>query len=121
MTGKRPSRKGTMSADLLFTGGPVLTPRGRTATAVAVSGDRITAVGHDEVLELAGPRTEVVDLAGRLLLPGFQDAHVHPVPAGLELAQCDLTGARTAEDTVASVRAYAAAHPEREWILGGGW
>ncbi|QOV40567.1 amidohydrolase [Streptomyces ferrugineus] len=110
-----------MHADLLLTGGPVLTPEGRTATAVAVTGDRITAVGRQEVHELAGPRTEVVDLAGRLLLPGFQDAHVHPVPAGLELAQCDLTGARTADETLAAVRAYADAHPEREWITGGGW
>ncbi|MEV0174293.1 amidohydrolase [Streptomyces sp. NPDC050803] len=110
-----------MHADLLFTGGPVLTPEGRTATAVAVTGDRITAVGRDEVLELAGPRTEVVDLAGRLLLPGFQDAHVHPVPAGLELSRCDLTEARTAAETVAAVRAYAEAHPEQEWITGGGW
>ncbi|WP_328420180.1 amidohydrolase [Streptomyces sp. NBC_00443] len=110
-----------MHADLLFTGGPVLTPEGRTATAVAVTGDRITAVGREEVHDLAGPRTEVVDLAGRLLLPGFQDAHVHPVPAGLELAQCDLTGARTADETLAAVRAYADAHPEREWITGGGW
>ncbi|MFD8371353.1 amidohydrolase [Streptomyces sp. NPDC059688] len=110
-----------MHADLLFTGGPVLTPEGRTATAVAVTGDRITAVGRAEVRELAGPRTEVVDLAGRLLLPGFQDAHVHPVPAGLELSRCDLSGATTAEDTVAAVRAYADAHPERKWILGGGW
>ncbi|MFF5532645.1 amidohydrolase [Streptomyces cinerochromogenes] len=110
-----------MHADLLFTGGPVLTPEGRTATAVAVTGDRITAVGHAEVRGLAGPRTEVVDLAGRLLLPGFQDAHVHPVPAGLELSRCDLTGRTTAGETVAAVRAYADAHPEREWILGGGW
>ncbi|WP_405650746.1 amidohydrolase [Streptomyces sp. NBC_00019] len=110
-----------MYADLIFTGGPVLTPEGRTATAVAVTGDRITAVGHDEVQDLRGPRTEVVDLAGRLLLPGFQDAHIHPVPAGLELTQCDLTRAKTAKETVAAVRAYAAAHPEREWITGGGW
>ncbi|MEV6999130.1 amidohydrolase [Streptomyces sp. NPDC093982] len=110
-----------MHADLLFTGGPVLTPEGRTATAVAVTGDRITAVGREEVHDLAGPRTEVVDLAGRLLLPGFQDAHVHPVPAGLELTQCDLTGAKTADETLAAVRAYADAHPEREWITGGGW
>ncbi|WP_405593708.1 amidohydrolase [Streptomyces sp. NBC_01092] len=110
-----------MYADLLFTGGPVLTPEGRTATAVAVTGDRITAVGRQEVHDLAGPRTEVVDLAGRLLLPGFQDAHVHPVPAGLELTQCDLTATRTADETLAVVRAYADAHPEREWITGGGW
>ncbi|WP_262056865.1 amidohydrolase [Streptomyces sp. STR69] len=110
-----------MHADLLFTNGQVLTPEGRTATAVAVTGDRITAVGHAEVHDLAGPGTQVVDLAGRLLLPGFQDAHVHPVPAGLELTQCDLTGTRTAQDTLAAVRAYAEAHPEREWITGGGW
>ncbi|MFJ4626213.1 amidohydrolase [Streptomyces sp. NPDC088847] len=110
-----------MHADLLFTNGSVLTPEGRTATAVAVTGDRITAVGRAEVHDLAGPGTQVVDLAGRLLLPGFQDAHVHPVPAGLELTQCDLTRAKTAEDTIAAVRAYADAHPEREWITGGGW
>ncbi|MEU6196209.1 amidohydrolase [Streptomyces sp. NPDC047061] len=111
-----------MHADLLFTGGPVLTPAGPADAAVAVTGERITAVGPaEEVRELAGPRTEVVDLAGRLLLPGFQDAHIHPVPAGLELTQCDLTGLRTAEETVAAVRAYAEAHPERAWIQGGGW
>ncbi|MFF2380611.1 amidohydrolase [Streptomyces sp. NPDC058108] len=109
-----------MHADLLFTGGPVLTPEGPTVTPVAVTGDRITAVGAP-ARELTGPRTEVVDLAGRLLLPGFQDAHLHPVPAGLELTQCDLTGARTAEETVRAVRAYADAHPGREWITGGGW
>ncbi|MFF4973915.1 amidohydrolase [Streptomyces sp. NPDC001083] len=109
-----------MHADLLFTGGPVLTPEGPTVTSVAVTGDRITAVGAP-ARELTGPRTEVIDLAGRLLLPGFQDAHLHPVPAGLELTQCDLTGARTAEETVRAVRAYADAHPDREWITGGGW
>ncbi|GHB63340.1 amidohydrolase [Streptomyces xanthochromogenes] len=110
-------------ADLVFTGGPVLTldaARSR-ATTVAVTGDRITAVGHDEVRELIGPKTQVVDLAGKLLVPGFQDAHVHPVSAGIELAGCDLTGLRTAADTLDAVRAYADAHPEQEWITGGGW
>lgn len=110
-------------ADLVLTGGPVLTmdAAGTRATTVAVTGDRITAVGHDEVRELIGPRTEVVDLAGRLLVPGFQDAHIHPVTAGLEMAQCDLTDARTAPATVAAVRAYADSHPDRGWITGGGW
>ncbi|MFE4859619.1 amidohydrolase [Streptomyces sp. NPDC056670] len=110
-------------ADLVFTGGPVLTldsARSR-ATTVAVTGDRVTAVGHDEVRELIGPKTQVVDLAGKLLIPGFQDAHVHPVSAGIELARCDLTGLRTATDTLAAVRAYADAHPGQEWITGGGW
>ncbi|MFE6978746.1 amidohydrolase [Streptomyces sp. NPDC057682] len=110
-------------ADLVLTGGPVLTmDAARTrATTVAVTGDRITAVGHDEVRALIGPRTEVVDLAGRLLLPGFQDAHVHPVAAGQEMAQCDLTDAHDARATLAAVRAYADRNPEREWITGGGW
>ncbi|MFG2719307.1 amidohydrolase [Streptomyces sp. NPDC048416] len=110
-------------ADLVFSGGPVLTldaARSR-ATTVAVTQGRITAVGHDEVRDLIGPKTEVVDLAGKLLIPGFQDAHVHPVSAGIELARCDLTGLRTAPDTLAAVRAYADAHPEQEWITGGGW
>ncbi|MFJ8362137.1 amidohydrolase [Streptomyces sp. NPDC093984] len=110
-----------MQADLLFTGGPVLTPDGPVTTSVAVVGDRIAAVGDTAARELTGTRTEVVDLAGRLLLPGFQDAHIHPVPAGLEMAQCDLTWTKTAEETVAAVRAYAEAHPDREWITGGGW
>lgn len=111
------------TADLVLTGGPVhTTDAARTrATTVAVTGDRITAVGHDEVRELIGPRTEVVDLAGRLLLPGFQDAHIHPVTAGLELAQCNLTDAGDATATIAAVRTYADANPEREWITGGGW
>lgn len=112
-------------ADLVLTGGPVLTmdPARSRATTVAVTGDRITAVGHDEVRELIGPRTEVVDLSGRLLVPGFQDAHIHPVTAGLELAQCNLTASRTAADTLAAVRAYADSHPNQEWITGaaGPW
>ncbi|MFF9145592.1 amidohydrolase [Streptomyces sp. NPDC014861] len=110
-------------ADLVFTGGPVLTldPARSRATSLAVTGDRITAVGHDEVRELIGPGTEVVDLAGKLLLPGFQDAHIHAVGGGCELAECDLTGSVDAAEYLARIRAYAEAHPDREWITGGGW
>ncbi len=112
-----------MDADLVFTGGPVHTvdaARSR-ATAVAVRGERIVAVGHDEVRELIGASTEVVDLAGRLLVPGFQDAHVHPAGAGTELGQCDLSGAVTLEEYRRRIRAYADAHPDLPWITGGGW
>ncbi|WP_030854450.1 amidohydrolase [Streptomyces sp. NRRL F-4474] len=110
-------------ADLVFTHGPVFTvdPARTRATSLAVIGDRIAAVGHDEVRELVGPGTEVVDLTGKLLLPGFQDAHMHPVFAGVELAECDLTETVTVEDYLARIRAYAHAHPDREWITGGGW
>lgn len=110
-------------ADLLFIGGPVHlgnTARSR-ATAVAVKDERIVAVGHDELRELVGPTTEVVDLGGRLLVPGFQDAHVHPVGAGVELGQCDLTETVDVEEYRRRIAAYAAANPDRPWITGGGW
>ncbi|GAA2741773.1 amidohydrolase [Kitasatospora cinereorecta] len=110
-------------ADLVFTNGPVHTgdPARTRASSLAVTGERITAVGHDEVRELIGPRTEVVDLAGRLLLAGFQDAHVHAVYGGMELAECDLTGTVGVDDYLARIRDFAAAHPGRTWITGSGW
>ncbi|MEV7185603.1 amidohydrolase [Kitasatospora sp. NPDC093102] len=110
-------------ADLVFTHGPVHTgDAARTrASGLAVVGERIAAVGHDEVRELIGPKTEVVDLTGKLLLPGFQDAHIHAVFGGAELAACDLTGTVGVADYLARIRAYAEAHPEQEWITGSGW
>src|SRR5690606_12123603 len=110
-------------ADLAFIGGPVFTAttvRSRTH-AVAVRDGRIVATGERDVRELLGPGTEVVDLRGRMLVPGFQDAHVHPVSGGLELLRCDLNEGRTVEEYLATIARYAAAHPDEEWILGGGW
>ncbi|GAA0249624.1 amidohydrolase [Cryptosporangium japonicum] len=109
-------------ADLLFTGGPVLTtdPARSRSGALAVRAGRIVALGPDADA-LRGPRTEVVDLAGRLLLPGFQDAHVHAVFGGLELGQCDLTGTTDLDEYTRRIRAYADDHPGAEWIVGGGW
>ncbi|ORA32090.1 amidohydrolase [Mycobacterium aquaticum] len=109
-------------ATIVFSGGPILTmnsARSRVG-AVAVTGNRITAVGP-EAHALIGPDTEVVDLAGRLLIPGFQDAHVHPVGAGVERMTCDLLGVDDAAATLAAIAEYAAAHPDRPWITGGGW
>lgn len=91
------------------------------ATAVAVSGGRISAVGDDDaVREMVGPGTEVVDLRGRMLLPGFQDAHVHPPSGGLEMLRCNLSEALSLSEYERIVAEYAAAHPD-QWILGGGW
>ncbi len=125
----------TDQADLLFTGGPVYTVpeegramtraeagNGWPATAAAVRDGRIVAVGTDtELSGLAGDRTTVVELRGRPLLPGFQDAHVHPVFAGLTMLRCDLADAADQADALARIRAYAAANPDREWIDGSGW
>ncbi|MET9760589.1 amidohydrolase family protein [Streptomyces sp. NPDC006372] len=113
----------TGPADLVLTGGPVHTvdPARSRATAVAVRDGRIAAVGHDEVHELIGPGTEVVDLAGKLLLPGFQDAHVHPQGAGLELGLCHLADTVDPDEYLHRIKAYADEHPDAEWITGGGW
>src|SRR5579864_5466313 len=92
-------------ADLLFDNGPVFAADGaRTPVhrAVAVAGGRIVAVGP-EARELAGPRTERIDLAGRLLAPGFQDSHIHAVFGGLELGRCDLTACLTADECLAAI------------------
>ncbi|MGC0317714.1 amidohydrolase [Kitasatospora acidiphila] len=110
-------------ADLVFTHGPVHTGDGaRTrASSLAVTGERITAVGHDEVRELIGPKTQVIDLRGKLLLAGFQDSHIHAVYGGVELAQCDLTGTTGVDEYLRRIREFADDHPERPWITGGGW
>ncbi|MCW2847233.1 MAG: nfdA 4 [Marmoricola sp.] len=85
--------------------------------AVVVEDGLIAAVGDVDV----PPGAEVVDLAGGLLSPGFVDAHVHVVQGGLERSRCDLSEGSTREDYLATVRAYADAHPDLPWILGGGW
>ncbi|MBA3232500.1 MAG: amidohydrolase, partial [Propionibacteriales bacterium] len=109
-------------ADLLFTGGAVFVGRDEPSrSAVAVRAGRIVAVGADEATDITGPSTQVVDLAGGLLIPGFQDAHVHPLLGGLKRMRCDLSQHDTREDYLAAVRAYADAHPQEPWIGGGGW
>ncbi|MFK4837850.1 amidohydrolase [Microbacterium sp. ZW T2_14] len=110
-------------ADLVFTGGPVFTAdtvRSR-AGSVAVTDGRIVAVSPGDLRDLVGPSTEVVDLAGRMLIPGFQDAHVHPVWGGLDMLRCDLSELGTASEYLAAIGGYVRAHEDDEWILGGGW
>jgi predicted amidohydrolase YtcJ len=112
-------------ADLALVGGSIMTidPANPTASAVAVSGGRVALVGSDEAIEaLVGPRTRCIDLRGRTLLPGFVDAHVHPVLAGVELLRCGLHELpESGAAYTAAIRAYAVAHPDLEWIIGSGW
>ena len=110
--------------EVLFSGGAVFTGRGAPlhGMSVMVSGGTIVAVLPDaDAAALAGPETTRVDLAGALLSPGFQDAHIHPISGGVEALQCDLTESEDASDAVRRIAEYAAAHPEEPWILGGGW
>ncbi len=108
-----------MSVDMVFRGGPVFgAPAG---SAVAVSGGVIVAVAADGVPDLIGSDTDVVDLDGRLLIPGFCDAHIHPVQGGLVQLSCDLSTYDAEAAYVEAVRNYAAAQPDLEWIQGAGW
>ena len=113
-----------MGVDVLFSGGAVFTGSGQplTGVAVAVSGGRISAIVPEADAEaLAGPGTRRIDLNGALLAPGFQDAHIHAVGGGVELLQCNLTHAESAEQALAAIAAYAEANPDEPWILGAGW
>jgi predicted amidohydrolase YtcJ len=113
-----------LPADLVITGAQVYcgTPAGRWASAVAVRGDRIVAVGNEaEVRDRVGSAVNVLYLPGRMIVPGFQDAHVHPVTAGrnrLTVSLNEINGRRNYLDAVAR---YAAANPDEPWIVGGGW
>jgi predicted amidohydrolase YtcJ len=111
--------------DLVLAGGPVMTmdTARPSARAVAVAGGRIVAVGEErDVTALAGPRTRRIDLRGRTLLPGFIDAHCHPVMAGVELMRSPLHDLEATVDVyVDAIRAYAEAHPELAWVVGNGW
>ena len=90
---------------------------------MAVRAGRIVAVGSPpKSSRLRGPRTRRIDLAGRTLLPGFQDAHVHPAMAGIDLTRCPLHDLRpTAAVYLETIRAYAPRHPDRPWVIGDGW
>ena len=116
-TGSRPS------ADLILSHARVWTvdPSRPEAEAIAVVGDRIVAVGNDaEIDGWRGPRTRVIDAAGRRVLPGFNDAHVHFIDGGRQLDNVDLKDASTPDEFTKRIAERAKVQPGT-WILGGDW
>lgn len=111
-------------ADLVFVDGAVYTldAARRWASAVAVRGGRIVFVGTDAgARPYVGPRTRVVDLDGRMLLPSFQDSHAHPSAVANPARQLDLEGLQDRGAIFERIRAFVAARPGPGWIVGGGW
>ena len=111
-------------ADLVLRGGriAVMDPARSWATGLAVRDGRIVAVGPDAVVAAhIGDRTRVIELRGRGVTPGFQDAHVHPVHGGLARLRCELHDIRGADEVLAVIAEYADTHPDEAWIRGGGW
>lgn len=85
-------------------------------------GDRIDAVLPDADLRAgADADTEIVELDGRFVSPGFIDAHFHPTVGGVEAGLCDLSETTSLDECLAAIEAYALTHPDAEWIVGGGW
>jgi predicted amidohydrolase YtcJ len=90
--------------------------------AIAVRGDRIQAVGKNvDIEKLKGPQTQVVDLGGHFVMPGFNDAHLHLAAAGLQKLNVDLKGVKTLDEFRQRVLAKVETAKPGEWILGGGW
>jgi predicted amidohydrolase YtcJ len=113
-----------LDADLVLLNGKIWTVNDARpeAEAVACRGSQIVAVGsNDEVRRLAGPRTRVVDLQGRRVVPGFNDAHVHFYNGGAGLASVQLRDAQSEAEFRWRIQDFAAKSPKGRWILEGNW
>jgi len=112
------------AADLVLRNGRIVTVDDKhpEASAIAVRGDRIALVGGDaDVAPSIGPKTRVIDLGGKLAIPGFIEGHGHFLALGEFRTELDLTSARSWDDVVAKVRAAVPSAAPGEWIRGRGW
>jgi len=90
--------------------------------ALAIRGDRVQAVGTEiEILKLKGPQTQVINLGGHFVMPGFNDAHLHLASAGFRRLTVDLTGVKSVTEFRDRIRARVQTAEPGEWITGGGW
>jgi predicted amidohydrolase YtcJ len=114
----------TGPVDLIVVNGNVYTADGDNtmAEAVAVQGNKILMVGTNrEVQRLRRPQTVVIDARGGAVVPGFNDRAANFIAAGIALQQVDLEGAVTLPAIESTIKAWAAGHPEAEWVAGRGW
>ena len=124
LTTAAPAKQPSLAPDLIIVNASVHTmdDTNPTAGAVAIVGNRIAAIGSTpEIRALAGPGTRVVDAAGKLVLPGFNDAHVHFLSGGFSLANVDLRDASSPAELARRLGECAKKLPKGRWILGGDW
>lgn len=113
-----------LTAELIVVNANVRTMDNRAprAEAFAVLGGKIAALGSSaEIRQLAGAKTKTIDAAGRLVLPGFNDAHVHFLDGGAGLSSVDLRDAKTPREFVERIKNFASKLPKGRWILNGNW
>jgi len=111
-------------ADIIVIHGRVYTEDAKQpwAQAVAIRGAKIVAVGDDANIEkMRGMGTKVINAAGKLVLPGFTDCHVHFLDGSLSLGRVNLAGAKDVAEIQKRLREYVSKHPDDDWILGRGW
>jgi len=121
-TGTISMKKVNYKTDLILTQGRIFTGNGARSGAVAIQGKRILAVGKDkEILSTCGPTAKRINLSGRLVLPGFIDAHTHFFSLALNLARLDLSQCQSEKETLLAVRKKAKKTKPGEWIWGRGW
>src|SRR5438309_3762453 len=120
----------TARADVILLHGNVYTGTAGTSSfhevkrveAIAISGDRIQAIGfNSDILKLKGPGTQVIELGGSFVMPGFNDAHLHLASAGFRRLTVDLTGVKSLTEFRDRIRARVQTAEPGEWITGGGW
>jgi predicted amidohydrolase YtcJ len=114
----------SLTADLIIINANVHTMdlKRPAASAMAILGNRIVAVGaNDEIEQLAASTTRVIDARGQLVLPGFNDAHVHFMSGGFQLSSVDLRDADTPQEFADRIRDFAGNNPGDRWITGGDW
>jgi predicted amidohydrolase YtcJ len=112
------------SPDLILINGKVWTGESESSfeQAIAIKGNLIIAVGSsDSIQSLADSKTQVVDLNGKLVTAGFNDAHIHFLSGSMGLTEVDMTGTKSPADITERVNEFATQNPSREWIVGRGW
>ena len=112
------------SPTLILTNGKIWTGEGPETfvEAVAITGNKITKIGDSEsILELAGSETEVIDLEGKLVTAGFNDAHIHFLSGSMGLTQVDLLATKSLDEVLSITSDFIQNNPTKEWITGRGW
>jgi predicted amidohydrolase YtcJ len=114
----------TAKADTILVNAWIYTvnPRQPWAEALAIRTEKVVAVGTAKDVEAyRGASTKVIDAGGRLILPGFTDSHIHLLEGSMNAQQIVIEDTETLHGLQQQVKAYAALHPEKPWILGRGW
>ena len=117
------SESGAAPPDMIFLNGDIYTEATPArAQAMAVRNGRIVAIGsNDEIRKLKGSRTQVVDLGGHFVMPGFNDAHLHLAYGGRQKLEVDLIGVKSLAEMQQRIAAHAKTTAPEDWIVGGGW